>query len=177
MENNIETTTNTPDTQTHEMNYKQEYERQLLEIEKLRSAISKVNSENAEYKRKADAQMSEEEKKAKELQDLVTQNEEMNARIAQMQLEKDLLANGFTAEEIKKLIDGKFTPKDIAEIIKKRVDEAVKSTKAEFTKTSTPQSLMGNSVLTLNEHPFAQMATQYNQPTNREQEIKDFYKK
>ncbi len=177
MENNIETTINAPNTQTPEVDYKQEYERQLAEIEKLRNAISRVNSENAEYKRKAEAQMSEEEKKAKDWQDLVAQNEEMNAKLAQMQLEKDLMANGFTAEEIKKLIDGNFTPKDIAEIIKKRIDEAVKSTKAEFTKTSTPQSLMGNGASTLNEHPYAQMAIQYNQPTNREQEIKDFYKK
>ncbi len=144
MENNIETTTNTQNTQTPEKDYKQEYEKQLLEIEKLKNAISKTNSENAEYKRKAEAQMSEEEKKAKEWKDLLAQNEEMNAKLAQMQLEKDLLSNGFTAEESKKLIDGKFAVKDIASIIKERVDMAVKSAKAEFTKNSTAQSLMGN---------------------------------
>ena len=53
-------------------------------------------------------------------------------------------AFGFTAEETAKLIDGNFAPKDIADIIKARVDEGVKSAKAEATKASTAGTLLGN---------------------------------
>ena len=63
--------------------------------------------------------------------------------MAKIKLERDFSANGFTAEETAKLIDGNFAPKDIADIIKARVDEGVKSAKAEATKSSTADSLLG----------------------------------
>ena len=143
MENNENNGVSTQNTQTLEKDYKQEYEKQLLEIEKLRNAISKTNSENAEYKKKELAKMSDDEKKAKELQDLIDSNNTMKTELAQMKLEKECLANGFTAEESEKLIKGNFAVKDIAEIIKSKVDEAVKSTKAEMTKGSTSNGLLG----------------------------------
>lgn len=131
-------------TQPEEKDYKREYEKQLLEIERLKSAISKTNSENAEYKRKAEAQMSEEEKKAKELQELLDGKKQMEQELSQMRLEKELLANGFSGAETEKLIKNNFSVKDIAEIVKTRVDEAVKSARAEFTKNTTAKSPMGN---------------------------------
>lgn len=146
-ENNV-STQNTENTQANEKNYKQEYEKQLVEIEKLKNAISKTNSENAEYRRKAEAQMTEEEKKQKEWQEVLERNKQMSKQIEQMQLEKDLLANGFNSEESAKLIDGKFGVKIIADIIKTRVEAAVKSAKAEFTKGTTAQSLVGKGTTT-----------------------------
>ena len=143
MENNENNGVSTQNTQTPEKDYKQEYEKQLLEIEKLRNAISKTNSENAEYKKKELAKMSDDEKEAKELQDLIDSNNTMKTELAQMKLEKECLANGFTAEESEKLIKGNFAVKDIAEIIKSKVDEAVKSAKAEMTKGSTSNGLLG----------------------------------
>lgn len=144
-------TQNTQNTQTSEKDYKLEYEKQLMEIEKLKNAISKTNSENAEYKRQ------ELERKKKELESLpeieklreenkaiVESNSKMEAKIKEMELEKELVFNGFSATEIEKLVKGKFAVKDIAEIIKSRVDEAVKSAKAEMTKGSTSKSLLGN---------------------------------
>ncbi len=99
--------------------------------------------ENADYKRKAEAQMTEEEKRAKEWQEMLDSKSKMETELAQMKLEKECLANGFTAQESEKLIKGNFAVKDIAEIIKSKVDEAVKSAKAEMTKGSTSNGLLG----------------------------------
>ena len=146
-ENNGVTTPDTQNTQAPERDYKHEYEKQLMEIEKLKNAISKTNSENAEYKKKELAKMSDDEKKAKEYQDLVDSANQMKAELAQMKLEKDLLANGFTTEESEKLIKANISIGDmkvLTDIIKEKVDLAVKSAKAELIKDTTPSSPMGN---------------------------------
>lgn len=134
-----------------ETDYKALYEQTLKRAETAEAEAKKQKglkdtyaTENAEYKRKAEAQMSDDEKKAKELQDLIDGKNALEAEVAKLKLERDFTANGFTAEETAKLIDGNFAPKDIAEIINARVDESVKSAKAEATKTSTADSLLGN---------------------------------
>lgn len=139
--NNVETT----------IDYEAEYKKVLaerdsykLEAEKQKGLKDKYATENADYKRKAEAQMSEEEKRVKEQQEMQDKYKEMESKVAKMELEKDLLANGFTTEESEKLIKSNFAVKDIATIIKERVDTAVKSAQAEFTKNSTSKSLMGN---------------------------------
>ena len=114
------------------------------EAEKQKRMKDQYATENADYKKKAEAQMSDDEKKAKELQDLIDGKKSLEAEVAKLKLERDFSANGFTAEETAKLIDGNFAPKDIADIIKSRVDEGVKSAKAEATKSSTADSLLGN---------------------------------
>ena len=68
----------------------------------------------------------------------------MEAEIKTMKLEKDLLSNGFTPEESAKLIKDNFAVTTIAEIMKAKVEEAVKSAKAELIKDTTPSSPMGN---------------------------------
>lgn len=146
-ENNGVTTQDTQNTQAPERDYKHEYEKQLMEIEKLKNAISKTNSENAEYKKKELAKMSDDEKKAKEYQDLVDSANQMKAELAQMKLEKDLLANGFTTEESEKLIKANISIGDmkvLTDIIKEKVELAVKSAKAELIKDTTPSSPLGN---------------------------------
>lgn len=149
MENNENIGATTPDTQntqTAEKDYKHEYEKQLLEIEKLKNAISKTNSENAEYKKKELAKMTDDEKKAKEYQDLVDSANQMKAELEQMKLEKSLLANGFTTEESEKLIKANISISDmkvLTDIIKEKVEMAVKSAKAEMIKDTTPSSPMG----------------------------------
>lgn len=138
---NVETTIN------YEAEYKKaiaERDNAIAEANKQKGLKDKYASENAEYKRKAEAQMSEEEKRAKEWQEVLDSREQMQKELSQMKLEKALLSNGFTAEESEKLIKSNFAVKDIATIIKERVDTAVKSAQAEFTKNSTSKSLMGN---------------------------------
>lgn len=150
MENNESNGVTTQNTQAEEKNYQQEYENQKLEIERLKNAISKTNSENAEYKRQEAERKKKEleslpevERLTKELEAERNAREAEKAEIAKLKLERDFSANGFTAEETAKLIDGNFSPKDLADIIKARVDEAVKSAKAESAKTSTADSLLG----------------------------------
>ena len=125
------------------LDYEQEYKKSQIEIEKLRNAISKTNSENAEYKRKELEKMTDDEKRAKEQKDLQDRLAALESENKTMKLEKDLLANGFTAEESEKLIKGNFAIKDIAEIIKSKVDEAVKSAKASLIKDSSSTETLG----------------------------------
>lgn len=178
-ENNGVTTPDTQNTQAPERDYKHEYEKQLMEIEKLKNAISKTNSENAEYKKKELAKMSDDEKKAKEYQDLVDSANQMKAELAQMKLEKDLLANGFTTEESEKLIKANISIGDmkvLTDIIKEKVELAVKSAKAELIKDTTPSSPIGNATSNSVEKTKAQQLAEkkFGVDTSK---IKDYYKK
>lgn len=138
----------------------------LKEVSKQKSMKDKYASENAEYKRKAEENSTADEKKAKDFDDLVQSNEKMRAELEQMKLEKELLANGFSADESNKLIEGKFAVKDIAEIIKNRVEQAVKSANAESTKNSTARSLVGNG--TANEKSLFQQYQERTLKQNKE---------
>ena len=157
MTENAQTTENT--VTTPETDYKALYEQTLKRAETAEAEATKQKGlkdsyakENADYKRKAEAQMTDEEKRAKEWQDMVDGKSKLEAEIAQLKLEKEFVANGFSAEETEKLIKGKFAVKDIADIIKARCDEAVKSAKAEGIKNSTTDSLLGKgSTTTANE--------------------------
>ena len=147
MENNENigaSATNTQNAQIAEKDYKQEYEKQKLEIEKLKNAISKTNSENAEYKRKELAQMSDEEKREQERKTLEERATNAEKRLAEMEHKQKGLENGFTADEIAKLGACTVDFKALKEIVSARVEEAVKSAKAEFTKNSTSNGLLGN---------------------------------
>ena len=56
-------------------------EDQTAEVERLKAALSKSNSENAEWKKKHRDALSEEEKKAQETADLIKQLQERNATL------------------------------------------------------------------------------------------------
>lgn len=157
MENNTNidaTTSNENGTTPPSIDYEKEYNKLLAERDAIKSDVDKYKklkdqyaSENAEYKKKEIAKMSDEEKKAKEFQDLVDAKNKIEAELHTMKLEKDLLANGFTSEESVKLIKANISIDDmkvLSDIIKEKVDLAVKSAKAEGIKTGTPNSLMGN---------------------------------
>ncbi|MGN0961430.1 MAG: hypothetical protein ACI4PF_04455, partial [Christensenellales bacterium] len=128
-------------TQT-QIDYESEYKKMVAErdsykaeAEKQKGLKDKYASENADYKKKELDKMTDDEKKAKELQDLIDSKNKMEAEIRTMKLEKELLSNGFTGEESEKLIKGNFAINDIkvlTDIIKVKVDEAIKSTKAEL---------------------------------------------
>lgn len=147
----INAQTNDTNVGAPETDYKALYEQTLKRAETAEAEAKKQKclkdtyaTENAEYKRKEAAQMTDDEKKARELQELIDGKKSLEAEVAKLKLERDFSANGFTAEETAKLIDGNFAPKDIADIIKARVDEGVKSAKAEATKSSTAETLLGN---------------------------------
>jgi predicted nucleic acid-binding Zn-ribbon protein len=151
-ENNGVTTQNTQNTQTETKNYQQEYENQKLEIERLKNAISKTNSENAEYKRQEAERKKKEldslpevERLTKELEAERSATKAANEEIAKIKHERSGLENGFTADEVAKLAGTGVDFKVLKEIVSARVEEAVKSAKAEFTKNSTSNGLLGKS--------------------------------
>lgn len=137
-----------------QIDYESEYKKMLAErdsykaeAEKQKGLKDKYASENAEYKKKEVEKMSDEEKKAKDYQELVEAKNKMEAEIRTMKLERDLLSNGFTAEECEKLIKANISISDISvltNIIKEKVEVAVKSAKAEGIKNTTPSTPLGN---------------------------------
>lgn len=136
---------------TPSIDYESEYKKMLAErdafkaeAEKQKGLKDKYASENAGYKKKELEKMTDDEKRAKEYQDLVESKNKMEEEIRMMRLERDLLSNGFSAEESEKLIKSNFSVAEIANIVKTRVEDAVKSAKAEAIKTDTPSSLVGN---------------------------------
>lgn len=146
MEQNLETGVETPSVdaennassnQTQEVDYKSKYEQALLEIEKQKKVKDQYASENASYKKREAEKMTDEEKKAKDLQELIDSKNRIEAELKQMKLEKEVLENGFTKEECAKLIDGNFSVKDIADILKARIDANTKSIRAEILKSNT----------------------------------------
>lgn len=143
--------TDTPPSIDYESEYKKvlaERDAFKAEAEKQKGLKDKYASENAGYKKKELEKMTDDEKRAKEYQDLVESNNKMAERLKAMELEKDLLANGFSAEESDKLIKGNFAVKDIADILKVRLEEQAKSIKAEMLKNTTPEAPMGNGTTT-----------------------------
>ena len=156
MENNAKT--NETNVVTNETDYKALYEQTLARAESAEAEATKQKGfkdsyakENAEYKRQEAERKKKELDSLPEVERLTKELEaERNARkadtaeIAKLKLEKEFSANGFSAEETAKLMDGNFAPKDLADIIKARVDEAVNSAKAEANATSTADSLLGN---------------------------------
>lgn len=139
--------TDTPPSIDYESEYKKmmaERDAFKAEAEKQKGLKDKYASENAGYKKKELEKMTDDEKRAKEYQDLVDSKNKMEEEIRMMRLERDLLSNGFSAEESEKLIKSNFSVAEIANIVKTRVEDAVKSAKAEAIKTDTPSSLIGN---------------------------------
>ena len=154
MENNtngVQTPNEGAGTQQQPVDYEKEFKALTEKYNSLNNdyikksdAYDKVSSENADYKRKERDKLSDEQKKAQELQDLIDGKNKIEAELKQMRLEKDLLANGFTADECTKLIDGNFAVKDIADILKARLELQEKSIRASLIKDTTPSQPMGN---------------------------------
>ena len=144
--------TEIPQTDTQpSIDYESEYKKMMAErdafkaeAEKQKGLKDKYASENAGYKKKELEKMTDDEKRAKEYQDLVESNQKMAERLKAMELEREFLNEGFSVEEFGKLSENSFSAKSIAELLKAKIDVAVKSAKAEAIKTDTPDSLIGN---------------------------------
>ena len=136
---------------TPSIDYESEYKKMLAErdafkaeAEKQKGLKDKYASENAGYKKKELEKMTDDEKRAKEYQDLVESNNKMAERLKAMELEREFLGEGFSVEEFGELSKNNFSAKSIATLLKAKVEDAVKSAKAEAIKTDTPSSLVGN---------------------------------
>lgn len=114
------------------------------EVVKQKNLKDNYAKENAEYKRKEAASMTDEEKREQERKTLEERATNAEKRLAEMEHKQKGLENGFTADEIAKLGACTVDFKALKEIVSARVEEAVKSAKAEFTKNSTSNGLLGN---------------------------------
>lgn len=94
------------------------------------------------FQEKENANLTDAQKKEVEFQNTLQQIETLKKENAKFQLKEQIMSSGFSAEECKKIIDaqesGKDTASVYAEIMKSRVDEQVKSAKAEMLKRTTP---------------------------------------
>ena len=170
-------TTQTTETNT-EIDYKAEYEKFEAEKKRLNDEIEKQKKlkddyakENAEYKKQKQAQMSDEQKREQEIKDMNDSNAKLLAEVNQLKLERECLANNFSTEETKIFVDNKIpfeAIKPIAELIKGKVDEAVKSAKAEETKNSTSQGLAGKGTATKGEKSDFQLYQESRKSTSNE---------
>lgn len=180
-------TTPTTDTPTNnQIDYESEYKKVLAErdsykaeAEKQKGLKDKYASENADYKKKEIDKMTDDEKRQKEYQDIMESNKKMEAELRTMKLEKELLSNGFTGDESEKLIKCNFAIDDIkvlADLIRAKVEEAVKSTKAELLKGTTTTPPMGSPTTNGNGKTKAEQIAEkrFGVDTSK---IKEFYKK
>lgn len=143
---------NTKETAT--IDYEAEYKKMVVErdtykaeAEKQKQMKDKYATENASYKKKDLENMSEADKRQKEYDDLVASNKNFEAELMKLKTEKEILANGFTAEESDTLIKGGCPielVKPLAEILKARTKELEKTMKSQLLKETTRPSPMGN---------------------------------
>jgi hypothetical protein len=145
----VATTTETTATVDYEAEYKKmvaERDGYKAEAEKQKKLKDQYATENAEYKKKSVENMSAEEKRQKEYDELVEREKNLLEKVVRMETEKELLANGFTTEETDKLIKGgcpMALAKTIAEIYNTRKTEFEKTLKAQLLKETTQSSPMG----------------------------------
>ena len=154
-----------------------EYNDNATELAKLQEAIKKSNAENAEYKRKEQARMTDDEKKAladKEMQESFAKAQE---EIKQYKLKEELLESGFTADEVKKLIEGNCSAKVYAEIYGAREEKLKKSLNLGGIKETTPKSGVGVGSGASEDDDYATKLAKERFAGQDTQKIKDLYKK
>lgn len=179
MENNeqgVAKTTETTATVDYEAEYKKmvaERDTYKAEAEKQKQMKDKYATENAEYKKKSIENLSAEEKRQKEYDELVASNKNFEAELNKLKTERELLANGFTAEESEKLIKGGCPielVKTIAELYNARKTELEKTLKAQLLKETTQSAPMGKGTVGANQKTAYQS---YMESKNQEaQEVK-----
>lgn len=111
-------------------------------------AFDKVSSEVADFKRQQRDNMTEAQKQAEAQKELMESVKRLEAENLNYKREKEILANGFTAEECDKLMKGDMSISVFAEILKSRLEENTKSVQANLIKNSTPNAPLGNGTTT-----------------------------
>lgn len=151
---------------------------------KLKPQFDRTASEVAELKKAQKATMNEQQLKEAENVEKEQRYQEMVAKVAEMETATLFAENGFEKKDYgeiaAKIVEvGGDKAGELAEsvitFVKKANQSAVANAKNALIKDGAvpPKTSTGKA----NEYTFAQMATRSNQPSNRSQEIKDFYKK
>ena len=109
--------------------------------------IAKLNETIKSYKQKEFDSLNDTQKKELEYQQLAKNNKDLQDLLAEYKLKDTIRASGFSDDECKKIIDATKAGKDLApiyaEIMNKRVQDGIASTKAELTKKTTPKPPVG----------------------------------
>lgn len=120
------------------------------ENSKLHTSISKINSENAEYKRKEQDRLSEDEKKAlheKELTDKIASYEK---QIAKTNKVAEYMGIGYPKELAEKVADAEIEGKSSVKYHQEFAQSQVEATKAELMKSNpNPNGGGGGDAMTL----------------------------
>lgn len=153
-----------------------EFNDNSTELAKLQEAVKRSNAENAEYKRKEQARMTDDEKKALADKEMQEEFARVQEQIKMYKLKEELVESGFTAEETKKLIDGNCSAKAYAEIYAVREEKLKKSLNLGALKNSTPKSGVGASNANEDED-FATKIAKSKYGGQDMSKIKELYKK
>ena len=111
------------------------------------SEIAKLQKAIAEYQEKENANLTDAQKRDLAYKSLEESNQKLAKEIEQFKLKETIMASGFSADECAKIIDAQNKGENVAaiyaDIMKARTEDAVKSAKAEMTKTKTPPPPQG----------------------------------
>ena len=111
------------------------------------SEIANLKKAIADYQEKENANLTDAQKRDLAYKSLEESNQKLAKEIEQFKLKETIMASGYSADECAKIIDAQNKGENVAaiyaDIMKARTEEAVKSAKAEMTKTKTPPPPQG----------------------------------
>ena len=150
------------------------------EYSKLKSQFDKTSSELAKMKKEEKARMSEDEKKALELQQREAHYQELERKVLRGEMQNELINSGLDNDSISKILDTYFSEdkpdiinvcKTIAQVLKKNIDTIKENAKDEFQRGSTMPPLNDDSKT---DDPFMKLLIAKRAASNS-QNARDFY--
>ena len=125
----------------NKIDYKAEVDKLTAEYQKLKLALDKTNSENADYKRKERERLSDDDKRTLAEQERLEYIKKLEQSNKKFELEKTMLAKGFSQDETNVLVENASDPKAMAEtmadILQARLLNNSKQVKAQILKSNT----------------------------------------
>jgi len=125
----------------NKIDYKAEVDKLTAEYQKLKLALDKTNSENADYKRKERERLTDDEKRTLAEQERLEYIKKLEQSNRKFELEKTMLAKGFSQDETNILVENASDPKAMAEtmadILQARLLNNSKQVKAQILKSNT----------------------------------------
>lgn len=110
---------------------------EYVSVDKFKKADKEAKEMQAELEKIKLANMSEEEKRQAEIQNIMEELKEAKAQNERNNLEKSILKNGYTPEECEVIMADPSNPQVYASIMAKRIETAVAQTQAKAIKTTT----------------------------------------
>lgn len=142
---------------------------------KLKETNSKTNSEMAELKRQEKSRLEKEKEKMSIEEKTSLELDTLRKQVQSYELKDTLLAQGYTAKEVEKLMSENCSPKVYAEIMAERMKEQENSLKAQSIATSTPNLILGGGQSKVKETLGEQLAK--SRATTVNQDAKNYYNK